>query len=130
MKKIYTVGHSNKSIEEFVALLNTRSIALVVDVRSRPFSKYVPQFNRPNLAHALSRAGIEYLYRGKNLGGLDVNVQQDETIEELVELAKENDVRLALMCSEAKADQNCHRYTILTPLFEARGIEVEHLVWN
>ena len=127
MKKIYTVGHSNKSIEEFVALLDTRGIALVVDARSIPFSKANPQFNRPSLAHSLSRNGIDYLWRGKNIGGLEKNVDQEETIDDIVRLSE--NLPLAVMCSEADYRQ-CHRYSVLTPLFEARGVEVEHIVWD
>ena len=127
MAKIFTAGHSNRSIEEFIELLDTRGIALVVDARSIPFSKANPQFNRPTLAHALSRVGIDYLWRGKNIGGLVENMDQEEAVKELVRLADE--VPLAVMCSEADY-HDCHRYSVLTPLFEAEGAEVEHIEWE
>ncbi|MDE2173256.1 MAG: DUF488 domain-containing protein [Patescibacteria group bacterium] len=125
--KIWTIGHSNRSIEEFIALLDTRGIQLVVDARTVPFSRANPQFNRPALALALSRVGIDYVWRGKNIGGLGENVDQEKIIEELVEVAA--DVPMAVMCSEARP-RDCHRHTTLTPLFETRGVEVEHILWS
>ena len=67
--KLYTIGHSNHSIEKFASLLDENGIALLVDVRTAPYSRYNPQFNKENLAHALSEHWIEYAYAGKFLGG-------------------------------------------------------------
>ena len=125
--KIWTIGHSNRTVEEFIKLLDTRGIQLVVDARTVPFSRANPQFNRPALALALSRVGIDYVWRGRNIGGLGENVDQEKTIDELIEVA--DNVPMAVMCSEARP-QDCHRYTTLTPLFEARGVEVEHILWD
>ena len=66
---ILTIGHSNLSGEEFVAVLRRHGVATVVDVRSVPFSQYTPQFNRGVLERALAGAGIGYAFAGDYLGG-------------------------------------------------------------
>ena len=55
---VFTVGHSNLSLDRFVALLAEHGIGTLVDVRSVPFSRFGPQFNRAELDHALPRVGI------------------------------------------------------------------------
>ena len=69
MTTIYTIGHSNHESEAFLALLQEHDITLLVDVRSSPYSRYVPQANRETLAHALEAAGIGYRWVGDRLGG-------------------------------------------------------------
>src|SRR5690554_4344105 len=65
----YSIGHSNYCFEEFRDLLLYHGITLVVDVRSVPFSKFVPQYNRGGLKRQLGQAGIRYMYAGQELGG-------------------------------------------------------------
>ena len=67
--ELFTIGHSNHPIARFLALLELHRIALVCDVRSAPYSRFNPQFNREALAAALQRRGIGYLYLGDALGG-------------------------------------------------------------
>jgi uncharacterized protein (DUF488 family) len=69
MGTIYTIGHSNHSLEKLVSLLRAVGATTVVDVRSAPYSKYCPHFNRESLAPALVQAGLDYAYAGKQLGG-------------------------------------------------------------
>jgi uncharacterized protein (DUF488 family) len=66
---IFTIGHSNHSSEEFLQLLQQHSVACLVDIRSQPYSRYNPQFNRETLAAALRSAGIRYSDFGATLGG-------------------------------------------------------------
>jgi hypothetical protein len=66
---LYTIGHSNHPIARFLELLELHRIALVCDVRSTPYSRFNPQFNRETLAATLPRSGIGYLYLGDALGG-------------------------------------------------------------
>src|SRR5215469_7180277 len=66
---LFSIGHSNQSIEAFLALLQQHQIQVLVDVRSSPYSKYVPQFNSTPLAVAVRQAGIKYMFMGKELGG-------------------------------------------------------------
>ncbi|MDQ6704545.1 MAG: DUF488 domain-containing protein, partial [Acidobacteriota bacterium] len=66
---VFTIGHSTRSIEDFIAILNARRVKLVIDVRTMPRSRHNPQFNRDALPGSLSQAGIGYLHLGE-LGGL------------------------------------------------------------
>ena len=66
---IYTVGHSNRSWEEFVELLSHHRIRALVDVRAFPSSRRYPHFSRRSLEENLTKAGIEYRWLGKELGG-------------------------------------------------------------
>lgn len=67
--KIYTIGHSNVATERIIELLKQHNIQMVVDVRSVPYSRYSPQFNRENFQLALEAADIKYIYAGRHLGG-------------------------------------------------------------
>ena len=128
---LYTIGHSNHPIERFLVLLAKHEIAVVVDVRSRPGSRYNPQFNRGRLETALSGAGIEYLWRGRFLGGRgDVSVNAPEfarDMDEVLALAREQNVAIA--CSEGKP-QSCHRATKLIAWVhrERPGTAAHHIV--
>ena len=66
---LYTIGHSNHSIEHFCRLLDQFGVMILVDVRSSPYSRYNPQFIKESLAHSIDRHNIQYLYAGKYLGG-------------------------------------------------------------
>lgn len=66
---IWTIGHSNRSIEDFIAALKVNGIQLLVDVRRFPASRHNPQFERQALASALHQSGIEYKWMGQELGG-------------------------------------------------------------
>jgi uncharacterized protein (DUF488 family) len=66
---LYTIGHSNLSAEEFLSLLNTHHITTLVDVRSAPYSKYVPHFGKRELEAFLTERGVHYRYAGEILGG-------------------------------------------------------------
>ena len=66
---VCTIGHSNHSADEFVALLGASGVDLVVDVRSAPRSRWVPHFNPDSLEPILERAEIEYSFMGVELGG-------------------------------------------------------------
>jgi len=125
---IHTCAHSNKPISAFIKLLKDNDIELLVDVRSIPSSRFCPQFNKSALYATLSLHSIKYLWKGKNLGGKDINVNYEEAINALVTLAKQG-VRIAVMCSE-KDYRKCHRYTVLTPSFEAEKVSVIHLEYE
>src|ERR1700761_2666928 len=65
---IYTIGHSNHSIEQFVALLKRHEITALADVRSTPYSRFNPQFRRESLQTSLAGVGIQYVFLGEELG--------------------------------------------------------------
>ena len=131
LKTIYTIGHSTRTLEEFVNILKAYKIGLLVDVRSIPRSLYTPQFNEDNLLKILPENGIQYLHL-KKLGGLR-SVKKDSTngawknksfrgfadymqtkdfqdgLQELISLTKQQTV--AIMCAEA-VPWRCHRSMI------------------
>lgn len=65
---LYTIGHSNHTIRDFIALLKRHKINMVVDVRSVPYSRYCPQFDKNVVSAALQAANIQYMFLGRELG--------------------------------------------------------------
>lgn len=130
MNTVYTVGHSTRTIEEFIQILQSYEIQTVVDVRTIAASRHNPQFNEKELDKSLSRKGIGYI-RMKGLGlrhttKASVNTawrnasfrgyadymqtpQFAENIEQLIKIAAEK--RVAIMCAEA-VPWRCHRSLI------------------
>lgn len=121
MTTVYTIGHSTKPIETFIGLLQGAGIKNLVDVRSRPYSRFNPQFNKNQLMVSLPAAGIEYHWKGNQLGGLDGNVDFAGGIGAVMKMATESPT--VVMCSEGPTTK-CHRRYMLTPEFQARGAEV------
>jgi uncharacterized protein (DUF488 family) len=135
MTIIYTIGHSSHTTDEFVALLRRHGIELLVDVRSSPYSRYVPQANRESLARALEPVQITYRWLGDRLGGKPEGVVADYDelwagpsfqagIEQLLTLAEGQ--RAAIMCAEGSHRQ-CHRYKLITPVLLQHGAQVLHI---
>ncbi|MDE3118388.1 MAG: DUF488 domain-containing protein, partial [Nitrospirota bacterium] len=122
-KAIYTIGHSTHSLVRFVALLKKHAIETVCDVRSHPYSRINPQFNRETLQHALKVHGIIYVFLGKELGArsgdpaayVNGKVSYDHLAKtglfknglERIRAETEHH-RIALMCAE-KEPLTCHR---------------------
>ncbi len=123
---IYTIGHSNRSLDEFVTRLKDYDIERLVDIRTRPYSRYCPWFNKNFLGEKLALLSIVYYFKGDRLGGLGENLDYDGAIAELVELAKIE--RIAIMCSEADF-KKCHRHTMIEPDLLRCGIKVEHILY-
>lgn len=126
MKYIFTIGHSNHSMERFLELLCSQGTEAVIDVRSAPYSRYCPQYNKDALEKSLKSRGIEYTFLGRELGARrnEENCYVDGQVKfELIarlpifqeglklvinEIEKH---KAALMCAEAEP-LDCHR-TIL-----------------
>lgn len=125
MTTIYTVGHGAASLQLFRNILEAAEIALVVDVRTHPYSRWHPQYSRKELSNSLGQWSIEYDWKGANLGGRGENARFDETVHELAVLASKRTI--ALLCSEKSPDE-CHRKTMLAPAFQAHGVDVVHLL--
>lgn len=144
---IYTVGHGNRPIEEFIGLLREAGIECIVDVRAFPASRRYPQFGRESLERSLADAGIRYAWEGKSLGGrrrlvknsthlalknagfrayaghMETEVFQ-QGLDRLVETGRRQ--RSAVMCAE-RLPWQCHRNLVADSLI-ARGIRVLHLL--
>jgi uncharacterized protein (DUF488 family) len=139
---VYTIGHSTRAIDDFVALLRQHAIAALVDIRTIPHSRRNPQFGQQSLRLSLEGAGIRYLHM-KGLGGLRKPVADSvngawrneafrgyadhmqtqefaECVDELLAAAAQ--ARTAVMCAEA-APARCHRSLVADALL-VRGIAV------
>ena len=139
---VFTVGHSNVALADFIALLQRHTIGVLVDVRSAPYSKYVPHFNGPALKEAVVAAGMKYLYLGNELGGrprdrqfydADGHARYDllassplflAGIERLIGELGENLV--AIMCGEENPTE-CHRRLLVGRVLAERGVDVRHI---
>src|SRR5271163_1319557 len=120
----WTVGHSNHDLETFVALVQRHQIGYLVDVRSYPYSRFAPHFNREELQTTMEASGINYVFLGLALGGRPQRDDQSdaeghalyekmaqepaftEAIDRLLRGASEH--RLALLCSCGQP-RECHR---------------------
>lgn len=128
---LWTIGHSNRSIEQFVALLEEHRIKVLVDIRSFPTSK-VEHFKREERERWLPEHRIEYAWLGKELGGYrrggyKAHMKTElfrEGVEKLLELARQR--RVSIMCME-KNPKYCHR-RFLTAYLERKGVEVIHIL--
>ena len=139
---MFTVGHSNHSAEKFVDLLKRHRIELLVDTRSRPYSKHAPHFNIRGIEAILSKDGIGYLFLGRELGGRPEEEMFYDT-EGRVDYALvarsqpfldgisrlEQEIRtstVALLCSEEDPTR-CHRRLLVGRALEERGITLRHI---
>ena len=140
---VLTVGHSNHPWDVFVGLLQRHAVTVLVDVRSVPYSRFNPQFNRNRLERELPRCGVHYVFLGRELGARsDDPVCYDETgrvqydrlarkpafrrgLDRIMQEAARN--RVALMCAE-KEPLSCHRTILVAPALERRGVEIEHIL--
>ena len=128
---IWTIGHSNRSIETFAGLLKEHEIRTVVDIRSFPTSK-IEHFKKEEMEKWLPENGIKYIFLGKELGGYRrggyraymKTDQFREGIEKLIEISKK--YRTCIMCMEPNS-KYCHRRFISAHL-EVKGIEVVHIL--
>jgi uncharacterized protein (DUF488 family) len=139
---LFTVGHSNHSLEKFVALLQKHEIKVLADIRSSPYSGYVKHFDREELGRSLQQADITYLYLGKELGGrpdedefydADGHVLYSRLAEspmfldgiQRLELGIRR-YRVAIMCSEENPAV-CHRHLLVGRVLARRGVTILHL---
>lgn len=130
-KVIYTIGSSTRSIEEFISLLQTYKIEVLIDTRRFPTSSF-PHFKKENLQKVISESGITYIYLGKELGGFRPGGYKEyihttmfkKGLTTLEEIAK--DKVIAIMCAE-RLPWRCHRRFIGKEL-EARNWKVLHII--
>ncbi len=143
---VCTIGHSNRSIEEFIGLLRQNGVACLLDIRTVPKSRHNPQFGQEQLAASLAEAGIEYRYL-RGLGGLRHARKDSENtgwrnlsfrgyadymqteefaanVETVIELGREK--CCALMCAEA-VPWRCHRSLVADALL-VRGVRVDDII--
>lgn len=128
---LFSIGHSNHSIQHFVSLLKGVDVTLLADVRSYPKSRYAPQFTREALEKSLQENGIGYLWLGKELGGMAREKISREDFEHgLSRLVAESEKQpTAMMCAE-RDPLDCHRWLWLSRELSARGMDVAHILAN
>jgi uncharacterized protein (DUF488 family) len=139
---IFTIGHSTHASDYFIELLAKHAISAVADVRSSPFSRFNPQFNREALSRHLRGHKIRYVFLGEELGArskdphcyLDGKVQYDRIaqtelfkkgIKRVLEGAER--FRIALMCAE-KDPLTCHRAILVSRALVEMSVDVEHIL--
>ena len=139
---IFTVGHSNHSLERFLQLLAGPRITAIADVRSKPHSRWAPQFNKEALGTALRENDVAYVFLGKELGGRpeDPALLKDGRpdysamsrseifragIERIIEGAKTH--RIALLCAE-RDPLDCHRFLLVGRHLASRSLPVAHIL--
>jgi uncharacterized protein (DUF488 family) len=144
MRTILTIGHSTHSYEEFLGLLRAAGVTAVADVRSSPFSRHQPQFNKDDLQQELRLDKIKYVFLGDELGGRPKSktlfcegVADYEKMAAMPEFEKgldriskgSNDFKIALMCSEHDP-LDCHRCLLVGRALKGRGLTVSHILFN
>jgi uncharacterized protein (DUF488 family) len=142
MNELYTIGHSTHAIDTFISLLEMHRITAVCDVRSSPYSRYNPQFNRETVQKELKRHGIAYVFLGKELGPRsddpgcyeDGKVQYDRLsrtalFQEGLKRVWQGmaSYRIALMCSE-KDPATCHRTILVCRHLRNKDTRIRHIL--
>jgi uncharacterized protein (DUF488 family) len=138
---LFTIGHSNHPIERFLALLRRHGVQAVADVRSRPYSRFVPHFGKERLARILADAGLGYLFLGQELGGKPVQDDPPQArldyqarvkdpafqhgIDTLLDALAER--RVALVCRE-RDPLECHRLHLICRHLRPRGLDIRHIL--
>jgi uncharacterized protein (DUF488 family) len=138
---LFTVGHSNHPIAHFLALLRQHGVEVVADVRSRPYSRFVPHFGKERLAFILEDEGLGYLFLGRELGGkparddtprarLPYPARIEETsfgqgIETLLDALGAR--RVALVCRE-RDPLDCHRLHLICRYLRPMALDIRHIL--
>ena len=139
---IYTIGHSNHKIERFLDLLSVHQITAVADVRSTPYSRRNPQFNREKLLQSLAERDVRYVFLGEELGARSkdrscyndgkvvyARLAATELFQEGIRRLKTgaSEHRVAIMCAE-KDPLDCHRTILVARRIVADGVDVAHIL--
>lgn len=142
-RTLFTIGYSNRSLDEFIEILKLNHIDVLCDVRSHPYSKFNSQYNKEPLKKILKDNGIIYVFLGLELGGRPQDSYCYENQKVRYELVSELDIfkkgikrvndalkksfRPALMCAE-KDPINCHRAMLVTKMFRSNDLEILHII--
>lgn len=140
-EQVFTIGHSTHAIEGFIDLLKCYEIVVLADVRSSPYSRYCPHFNREVLRSALANVGVRYVFLGKELGARPENpscyergsvsfsrmARSPEFRDGIRQLRGAARQRLAIMCAE-KDPLDCHRAILVGRELVRLGVRVTHIL--
>ena len=139
---VWTIGHSNHPLDHFLGLLADHGVQVLVDVRSRPYSRYTPHFSRDALRDDVTNAGVRYLFMGKELGGrpADPSLYDEEGHVRYDAVSRTPDFaeglarlrqgvarfRVALLCSEDDPI-HCHRRLLVGRFLRDDGVSLLHI---
>jgi len=142
MGTFFTIGHSNHSTETWLALLRLHNIEVVVDTRSSPYSRFVPQFDREIVQRSIEEGGLRYLFLGADLGGRPANPAYYDASGRVVYGRLRDDsnfkaaiarletgierFRVALLCGE-EDPAHCHRRLLIGRVLTERGQTMLHI---
>jgi uncharacterized protein (DUF488 family) len=151
---IYSIGHANREFDDFVKLLKLYEVEYLIDVRSSPYSKMFPVYNREPISILLKKNNINYVYLGDDLGGLpkdpscyieyiDKNNEEARKIDyskiekkeffinglERLKTANSKGYVVAVMCSELNPEE-CHRSKLIGLSLQKEGIIIQHINKN
>ena len=142
----FTIGHSTHDLETFKSLLSSHNIDIVVDLRSAPYSKQAPQFNRDSIRDVLATVAVRYLYGGRELGGRPRDLElyghdgrvlywkvadTDPFKTGIAGLWRllDRQTRIALLCSEESPNE-CHRRLLVGRVLCDQGARLLHIRGN
>ena len=143
-RSILTIGHSTLAFDRFAALLKMHGVTAIADVRSSPYSRFAPQYNRPDLARSLKASSVHYVFLGQELGARpdDVSCFKDGAVsyealaqrpifhQAITRLRHGSERhRIACLCAE-KEPLTCHRALLVGRHLTAEGMAVEHIHAN
>jgi uncharacterized protein (DUF488 family) len=142
MPRLLTIGHSNHPVERLVELLRQHAVTVVADVRSQPYSRFAPQFNRELLSPAVTIAGLRYLFLGEELGGRQIgkitSLQERLAAYEQVSTAPRfqhglaqlldaaDRETIAILCAEEDPTE-CHRRVWVARALREHGAAILHI---
>jgi uncharacterized protein (DUF488 family) len=142
MSSFFTLGHSNHPIETWLNLVRQHGVEVVVDIRSSPYSKYAPQFDKVDIQRSLEDAGFRYLFLGAELGGRPANTAYYDASGHVLYSRLRNDTHflaaierletgmerfhVALLCGEENP-AHCHRRLLIGRVLTERGHTMLHI---
>lgn len=142
MKEIFTIGHSVHTSESLIEILINNKIDALCDVRSSPYSRFTPQFNRELLKEDLQKTGIRYLYLGTELGPRSDDpdcydngkvhygrLAERDTFQQALQRLRKGmeSYRIALLCAE-KDPLACHRMILVCRHLRAKDVLIRHIL--
>jgi Protein of unknown function, DUF488 len=142
--ELLTIGHSNYEIKVFISLLQKHGVMAIADVRSSPYSRFLPHFNRTALKESLAIEGIRYVFLGQELGARPRNQEcyvDGKAVYEKIAATDEfhkgiqrvvkgvEKYRLSLMCAE-KDPLTCHRAILVCQHLRHFEIKIDHILRN
>ena len=142
-RPLLTLGYGNRELDDVLALLRTKAVRYLIDVRSAPYSRFNPAFTKDNLAAAIETAGTRYVFMGDTIGGrpedkacydeaghVDYLACREHPVFqrgfERLRAAWEQDAGVAIFCSELRPEQ-CHRTKLIAEAMVAMGVPVAHI---